>query len=149
MRLITKILIIVGLGIAASYLSGCRKKAQLDYGVYNVGVCMNAGQDFLASNVDFEKGTFTILANAEGPRSVQKEDPPFVLIYAGNKEGFRTYKLQINGHEDEIDVKVQNGELTGLFVITSRVIGRLHGHKGSLDNLGADGNVEARVCMGN
>jgi len=103
---------------------------------------------FIAANVDVERKTFSILGVAEGVNSTQKEQEPIVLNYESSNGDVRIYKARINGHDDEADVVVKNGELTGEFLISGHKAASLHGHKGSFETLGQDGLPESQACFG-
>lgn len=132
--------------VALLGLAGCR--TQPDYGTYNIGLCSPNHRMFMESFVDVEPGTFTVVANALGPTLAEKLDKPLVFKYVGDVGNFRKYTVQINNHEDQVLVRVENGQFEGYFNVAGHLEATLHGHKGTLENTGLDGVSESKSCLG-
>jgi len=123
----------------AFILSGC--SLSRNWGTYNVGVC---NLDFLASNIDVQSKELKILAVAPGPHHVEVLPIPVVLKYSKTVNGKRVY-VKDNGAE--IDLQVENGELSGEFIVDGKKIATIHGFKGTSATLGEDGSKEAKACF--
>jgi hypothetical protein len=133
-------------GLLALVMVGCNIVTKSnDYGVYNIGVC--GDEAFMASNVDVEKDTFTILASEMAPGQAKAQsNKPIVFKFSKVVDGKRVYILVINGHEDEIAVTAQNGVVSGTFSVNNKELAVIHGAKGSLDKIDEVGQAEAQSC---